>query len=710
MSKRSAAEAFSGRPLSAFAAAKARKQASFSQTALLASTTEEIAAADGATDNVIETTAPALEKHEAFGYTPEPQKHTTETGVVTVTPRHRLVSYSKGAIDVQDGVATVKLRPNDWITATGIYDLFVTDGALSIYGAYLSASDKKYRVYAPLTHALPPIRARFASVIELHSVVCSLPLLDSLSPLWNRVWRNWEGFSFAIPSMSPNEPLNYQASPLEIDDPTQKVLNRLSAREEAEPPRVLVSGPKAAGKSTFCRCLINAIVSERQADSERTCFLLDLDPGQPEFGPAGQVSLVQIRAPVLGPAFTHCSMRPGLPYRTIRAHTLAANSPREDMDFYLRCAVNLCKHYVDLSKQFDDAPLVINCPGWVTGSGTALVERLIKSITVTDAVVFEPSDFQQQDPISFPKSVKVKSLPSYGRSSNARPSAESRAMQTMSYFHAARPIDFNTTWSSRPLSTLPAMTLSYSGPKQVIAAILSYHVTIPSDLLATVLEGMPISLVIVETMSAFHGSPSSDDTATTNKALQVHRTPEDLPYKPPTSPGAGIIEPLNPEHSYCLGQALIHKTDHTKKEFQLVTPISEAEIQRALSKKKSGQSPNLVLVRGKLDSPDWAFLEDVHYQDSMHEQGMNGGVGGMSFGADFDLEEDEEVEDRDGDAMEGLEQSGQNVQPDGKRIPHPYVSVRPVRVALNGEGQDTRAGEILSERVWRPRHLPRNAR
>lgn len=184
--------------MSAFAAAKARNQARKSQTTVSTSTTEEIATIDGATDIVIETTAPVLEQHEAFGYTPEPQQHATETEVVTVIPRHRLVSYSKGAIDVQAGVATVKLRPNDWITATGIYDLVVTDGAISIYGAYLSASDKKYRVYAPLTHALSSIKARFASVVELHAVECSLPSLDSLSPLWNRVWQNWKGFSFAI--------------------------------------------------------------------------------------------------------------------------------------------------------------------------------------------------------------------------------------------------------------------------------------------------------------------------------------------------------------------------------------------------------------------------------------------------------------------------------------------------------------------------------
>jgi polynucleotide 5'-hydroxyl-kinase GRC3/NOL9 len=77
--------------------------------------------------------------------------------------------------------------------------------------------------------------------------------------------------------------------------------------------RVLVCGPKASGKSTFSRYLLNHVLSAAPevetgyTNTDGVAFL-DLDPGQPEFAPMGQVYLARVRSPFFGPPFTHPSL------------------------------------------------------------------------------------------------------------------------------------------------------------------------------------------------------------------------------------------------------------------------------------------------------------------------------------------------------------------------------------------------------------------
>lgn len=58
----------------------------------------------------------------------------------------------------------------------------------------------------------------------------------------------------------------------------------------------VVCGPKKSGKSTFARTLCNMLLQNHS-----TVALLDTDCGQPQFGPAGMVSITYIHSPVLVP-------------------------------------------------------------------------------------------------------------------------------------------------------------------------------------------------------------------------------------------------------------------------------------------------------------------------------------------------------------------------------------------------------------------------
>jgi polynucleotide 5'-hydroxyl-kinase GRC3/NOL9 len=56
------------------------------------------------------------------------------------------------------------------------------------------------------------------------------------------------------------------------------------------------------GKSTFNRWFANRTLSQSK---HKGVLLIDLDPGQTEFTPAGVISAFYSTEPLLGPNFTH---------------------------------------------------------------------------------------------------------------------------------------------------------------------------------------------------------------------------------------------------------------------------------------------------------------------------------------------------------------------------------------------------------------------
>lgn len=62
-------------------------------------------------------------------------------------------------------------------------------------------------------------------------------------------------------------------------------------------------GGKGTGKSTFLRYYVNRLVT--QPGGGGPVLVVDLDPGQSEFTVPGSVTATVVRAPLLGPNFTH---------------------------------------------------------------------------------------------------------------------------------------------------------------------------------------------------------------------------------------------------------------------------------------------------------------------------------------------------------------------------------------------------------------------
>ena len=267
--------------------------------------------------------------------------------------------------------------PQDSVTFLGEYDLEVLSGVVTIYGAVLHPGRGVQRVYAPSVSPLPVIQPwKQDATIRVTSVKSGLQDIERLSPLFRSIGTkdSKKERSFSLLRTTSDDPLGRSLVPLEIDESLKKI--RIEA--EGAPPRIMAVGPKSAGKSTFNRTLCNMITS--RPGKKARCLYLDLDPGQPEFGPPGQLALVEVTQPILGPAFTHHASTRSTSYRLIRSHTIAATSFKDDPEHYVACAVDL------ISRAPKDVPVVVNSCGWVSNLGASTIVTLASKLGITEAV------------------------------------------------------------------------------------------------------------------------------------------------------------------------------------------------------------------------------------------------------------------------------------------------------------------------------------
>ncbi|KAL2816805.1 hypothetical protein BDW59DRAFT_136434 [Aspergillus cavernicola] len=563
----------------------------------------------------------------------------------------------------------VRIREKMSIVLIGHYDLWVKRGVVSLMGAKLHPSPRTYRVYAPSTHSLPVIKCVSgvdgAAEVEFKSCRSGISRLRDLSPFYQRVWNSANTpadrlslktvepttkRTFSVLHTSADDPLKRHLRPLHLEKQWSAAIKTLSQRSGRL--QVLVCGPKASGKSTFGRYLLNHLLSpapQTESNYHNTdgVAFLDLDPGQPEFSPMGQVYLAHLRSPVFGPPFTHPSLDNDRDGNIVRAHHIGATSPKEDPDHYVLAATNLMEHYRSLLATYPQCPLIINYPGWIFGLGLEVATYLVRSLSLSDVVYMsEKGPMEVVEPLSQAAGTArtpLTILPSQPTEFVSRSSAQLRSMQMQSYFHMSQPKETNhPMWLERPVFKNRPFHVRYAGPHQGIHGIMVLGAQISPDLLAECLEGAIVGVVAVESPYALPLPPSSSSSdpqnetnpPTTNNnnperpsdtdtdtdmsnnqpapptipTLKAHTTPtkESLPYLSPTSK-TGTSTPLHPDSSQTLGLALIRSINPTTQTISLSTPISSSRLAHSLS-----QGHALVLVRGLLDNPNWAVSEEYY--------------------------------------------------------------------------------------------------
>ncbi|KAL5343409.1 hypothetical protein BJX70DRAFT_354101 [Aspergillus crustosus] len=621
-----------------------------------------------------------------------------DTSAVTMEfPLSKIRLNRSNIVYSDEDTLCVRIREKLSIVLIGHYDLWVKRGVVSLMGAKLHPSPRVYRVYAPSTHSLPVIKCVTgvdgAAEVEFKSCRSGISRLRDLSPLYQRVWNsgntpadtlNLKAIgqdtrrSFSVLHTSVDDPLKRHLRPLHLEKQWSAAIKSLSQRGGRL--QVLVCGPKASGKSTFARYLLNHLLSpapqteSNYYNTDGVAFL-DLDPGQPEFSPMGQVSLAHLRSPVFGPPFTHPSLNNERNGSILRAHHIGATSPKEDPDHYVLTATNLMERYRALLATYPQCSLIINYPGWIFGLGLEVATYLIRSLGLSDVVYMsEKGPTEVVEPLSQAASASRTSLtilPSQPTEFVSRSSAQLRSMQMQSYFHMSQPKEVSyPIWLERPLFKNRPFSVRYAGPNQGLHGIMVLGSQISPDLLSESLDGAIVGVVAVESSKALPAPPQADPSTNpppsdetehsdieidgdmvtetdpsatqfpspiTTLASLTTSTSHHLPYL--TTPH-GSSTPLHPSHSQTLGLALVRSINPTTQTIQLLTPIPTSTL---LSTLETGHA--LVLVRGLIDNPNWAVSEE-YYAARAEERRVRREWQKKKVGDESESEDEEEYESR----------------------------------------------------------------
>jgi polynucleotide 5'-hydroxyl-kinase GRC3/NOL9 len=450
------------------------------------------------------------------------------------------------------------------------------------------------------------------------------------------------------------------------------MLAKCSAPFENRTRRVLICGPKSSGKSTFAKLLVNKLLSTslemtKSTSNERHSgvALMDIDPGQPEYCPPGQLALVHVQEPNFGPPFAH--PMPGPKSKIIRSHSIGAVSPSLDPELYMSCALDLFAHYKKLLAQLPNCPLVINTPGWVLGTGLEILVDLIANIRPTE-VIYMSKDGPPEVVESLAEvavAIPVLTLPSQSSEYTTRTAAHLRTMQYMSYFHIDPLQENHAAWMPQPLTTMRPWEIRYTGQNPGIKGIICYGEQPPPSLVAETINGSLVSVVVLDDMTAIPGwhqgkghepferetdervsgsnaryaQPAIIDSACVDlppklQSPLIVRTPEDIPY---FNPGNSIT--LDPSTSQSIGLALVRGIDRERHQIQILTPIHPGVINDI---NKSGKA--IVLVSGKLDTPGWAYIEELNQKMALEKPQKQNDVD-ASVGDGVEVEEASEDND-----------------------------------------------------------------
>lgn len=135
--------------------------------------------------------------------------------------------------------------------------------------------------------------------------------------------------------------------------------------QKKETVRVMLLGGKGVGKSTLLRYLLNQLIQKCG-----TVLVVDFDPGQPEFFPAGCVTASLVSEPLLGPNFTHIQ-QPLFSYFVGDADIIGCP------ERYVRSCRQLL---IDCKLKFalENVPTLINTMGFTSGIGLDVTLDLIR--------------------------------------------------------------------------------------------------------------------------------------------------------------------------------------------------------------------------------------------------------------------------------------------------------------------------------------------
>ncbi|BFZ59178.1 Polynucleotide 5'-hydroxyl-kinase grc3 [Saitoella coloradoensis] len=518
-----------------------------------------------------------------------------------VPPRVKLMQELKTHVEVNelnsalspDGQnRIVGLRRGETFPVQGEVRVGLLRGGVSLLGHELRP--EWYDIYAPATGSLPVLeclRPGKEAAGELENLPASLRQLlkampagcfdavvaitveknssgvqhvDKICPLFRGIWQD------SIAAIEEDTPT------VNIPNTWKEAIAPIVQPSTNDRQVVVLCGPKAAGKSTLSRYLVNSLLNACD-----TVAYLDADPGQPEFTPAGLLSLQAVTKPIFGPPFVHNTGE-----ELVKAHFLGATSPKDDPGHYLDCVANLVSVHPSAPSSIATAPLVINTPGWTKGTGLDLLSSVIGLSNATH-VIFLGDRFESEITRIIPSNVGLFTVETAHElvSQNSKTSAaDNRTLGMISYFHSlgGRKWDFGT-----PLVGWAPWVVDYAGPEAGVDALTVLGDEIMPDEIGLAVNGTVVGVVLLD---------AAEGQGLTRAVVRARQ--DGLPVLP--TGGA----PLDPQTSRCVGLAIIRGIDTSKQQLQLLTPIEPSILEDAVT-----NNQKILLVRGQLELPVWLMLD-----------------------------------------------------------------------------------------------------
>ncbi|KAI9735930.1 MAG: Polynucleotide 5'-hydroxyl-kinase grc3 [Cirrosporium novae-zelandiae] len=574
--------------------------------------------------------------------------------LVNDLPPRKLSTFgqnSKNIIESTKKSLRIRMDPQDRLTIIGQYNVWVAKGFVVILGFAMEAGPKIYTIFGSSTHSLPvievPRECKGGAEIVISHHYDHLRRLKEYSPLFGRIWNrtgtrtNLKGKenlltrSFSILEHSHDDPFRRPLVATDLAPDWERLLILLRETKNAKRQKILVCGPSNTGKSTFCRYLLNYFLSSGRASKKGLSSVgyLDLDPGQPEFSPPGNLSLSHLKSPILGPQFTHPILLPGTNNKLVHAHHLGYLSPKDDPAQYIKCALDLDRRYEQQLHQDElTCPLVINTSGWVMGAGLEFLVEFIRFMKPSDVVYTSLAGPANTVGVLRRETEVAGSVFHELRHQftefTTRTSGDLRAMQTQSYFHINRKVTDQPQWTPFPVTYMRPLVIPYTD-RHVIHGFMSLGERFDPRLAHDIFNGKVVGVAAVDENCP--DLPSYKDISTDTIPINLEGTRFDeshyrtftalpkhpLPY---LFRGRKTNTPLPPATTTCLGQALIRGIDTEAGLLYILTPIPESVLASAESARKK-----IILVKGKLDIPGWAFKEE-YYMASKEEREEWGGT------------------------------------------------------------------------------------
>lgn len=387
--------------------------------------------------------------------------------------------------------------------------------------------------------------------------------------------------------------------------------------------------------------MVNMLLGRPSTHSGGIC-ILDLEFSHPIFGPPGQLSLVLLQEPLLGPSYTNpTNTRQN---KIIRAHAVSRGGYNDDSEYFIAAVKDLVSCYNDLRLQDNDdvssTRLIVKHPTWydpVELEMSVEVAQFLDSNNPTqhsNILCFR----DQGDALVAMRTASPKSdlhiLDSRPADAPSQPTTSSLTaselhdMQLTSYFHSRFPSPSAPLhWNPLPLSYHPPYTVSWSRSNPDFVAILKLGTPIlpHPTLLRTLLTANLVHILVLHPTHA----------SSTLSQRTVLRSPgDDIPYFAAGQKGYSV--PFEPGSCETVGVALVVGMDLGTKCFWVVTPVAE-EVLRALPRGRT------VLVVGGFEAPAWAVMEDEWFGEYLGGTGGKGRERGRREHAPYLFEADEEI-------------------------------------------------------------------